>query len=48
LQDDQKFENKYLDPSLGKEKKKVNTYENNRLMKLNLTDGLNIFDAIEY
>jgi hypothetical protein len=45
--DERKFENKYLDPSLLKEKKKI-VKEANRMMKLSLTDGLNKLDAIEY
>lgn len=42
-----KFDTRYLDPSLVKEKKKANK-EAARLMKLSLTDGLNHFDAIEF
>ena len=47
LENDQKFDTRYLDPSLIKEKKKANK-EASRMMKLSLTDGLNQFDAIEF
>ena len=46
-EDDKKFETKYLDPSLIKEKKKQNK-DASRMMKLSLTDGLNLLEAIEY
>ncbi len=40
IEEEKKFETKYLDPSLMKEKKKANK-DAARLMKLSLTDGLN-------
>ena len=45
--DDKKFETKYLDPGLIKEKKKQNK-DASRMMKLSLTDGFNQLEAIEY
>jgi hypothetical protein len=39
-EDEKKFETKYLDPNLMKEKKKQNK-DASRMMKLSLTDGLN-------
>ena len=47
IDDTQKFETKYLDPNLIKEKKKANK-DAARLMKLSLTDGLNQIEAIEF
>ena len=44
---DKKFDTKYFDPSLMKEKKKQNK-DAHRMMKLSLTDGLNEIEAIEY
>lgn len=46
-EEEKKFETKYLDPGLIKDKKKVNK-DSSRLMKLSLTDGLNSIEAIEY
>ncbi len=46
LEEEKKFETKYLDPNLMKEKKKANK-EAARLMRLSLTDGLNEIEAIE-
>lgn len=45
--EEKKFETRYLDPSLIKEKKKANK-DAARLMKLSLTDGLNMMEAIEH
>lgn len=45
--EEEKFETKYLDPSLAREKKKYNK-DSSRMMKLSLTDGLNQMEAIEY
>ena len=45
--EDKKFETRYLDPNLIKEKKKQNK-DASRLMKLSLTDGLNKIEAIEF
>jgi len=39
-EEEKKFETKYLDPNLMKEKKKQNK-DASRMMKLSLTDGLN-------
>ncbi|CDW80160.1 UNKNOWN [Stylonychia lemnae] len=44
--DEDKFENKYLDPGALKEKKKINR-DASRMMKITFTDGLNTFDAFE-
>jgi hypothetical protein len=46
-EEEKKFDTKYLDPSLIKEKKKQNK-DAHRMMKLSLTDGLNEIEAIEY
>jgi RecQ mediated genome instability protein len=46
-EEEKKFETKYLDPNLVKEKKKQNK-DASRIMKLSLTDGLNMLEAIEY
>lgn len=45
--DEDKFETRYLDPKSIKEKKKQNK-EAHRMMKLSLTDGMNVLEAIEY
>lgn len=46
-EEEKKFETKYLDPSLIKEKKKQNK-DRQRMMKLTLTDGLNNMEAMEF